>query len=435
MSDRQGILQYAFFGDSTHTGNEQCQTMGNPNCTAVFGPGVLSLVFGWNNFDSIAFLIQYNQGYAMALPEIADNFYNLDDPKNTGNGADQIATIECNNKKGEANAYGGWSGDDPTKCNHPTFQLNRALITLPMINQTADLVYNRIIPNPGGDCKLINDAANSLSIPEYNMTITGQPVAIACNLSAAEVVSGTVIPLDSNNTQSATAISSGNSSTDGQNGHQVAVPPPTPFQNLVNSTNGVCLSGSGGSICLPAGEYDVQRGSQGFSTTGVDTMTVCPGCSIAWNEIGQSMPHFGPSVSKHNYSTAQTPSNTGFAAAMASLPHVGANGDGTTLNISTGAIPSPPLICLFTKTDRNGDVDCYGPGGGNVTATMSGQAQSIAVKGGATAEIYAVEYGDAGSATVTSDILDLSQEVYGTDGNFNQKIVAMRVCDGECVAG
>ena len=66
---------------------------------------------------------------------------------------------------------------------------------------------------------------------------------------------------------------------------------------------------------------------------------------------------------------------------------------------------------------------------------MAGQAQSIAVKGNATAEIYAVEYGDAGSATVTSDILDLSQEVYGTDGNFNQKIVALWVCDGECGAG
>lgn len=140
IADRQGILQYSFFGDATHTGNEQCQSQGNPNCTAVFGPGVLSLVFNWNNFDSIAFLIQYNQGYAMTLPEIANAFYDIDDPANSnnGDGSNQIATINCNNKKGEANAFGGWAGDDPTQCNHPSYQLNRQLITLPMLNKTAD---------------------------------------------------------------------------------------------------------------------------------------------------------------------------------------------------------------------------------------------------------------------------------------------------------
>ena len=61
MSDKQGILQYAFFDGSTHIGNEECQSMGNPDYTAVFGPDVLSLVFGWDNFDSVALLIKYNE--------------------------------------------------------------------------------------------------------------------------------------------------------------------------------------------------------------------------------------------------------------------------------------------------------------------------------------------------------------------------------------
>lgn len=52
---------------------EQCQKgtadlPGNPNCTAIYGSGTLSSVLGLNNFDSIAFLIQYNQGYPMSIP-------------------------------------------------------------------------------------------------------------------------------------------------------------------------------------------------------------------------------------------------------------------------------------------------------------------------------------------------------------------------------
>ena len=52
---------------------EQCQKgtadlPGNLNCTAIYGSGTLSSVLGLNNFDSIAFLIQYNQGYPMSIP-------------------------------------------------------------------------------------------------------------------------------------------------------------------------------------------------------------------------------------------------------------------------------------------------------------------------------------------------------------------------------
>ena len=106
MTDAQGILQWKMFGDASTTGNgtarcplfvsisshdanpplflshfrsfgltsatEQCQkgttdVPGNPNCTALYGSGTLSTVFGLNNFDSIAFLIQYNQGYPMSI--------------------------------------------------------------------------------------------------------------------------------------------------------------------------------------------------------------------------------------------------------------------------------------------------------------------------------------------------------------------------------
>ena len=439
IGDRQAILQFAYFGDPEHSGNEQCAAQGNPNCTAVFGPGVLSSVFGWNNFDSVVFLIHFNEGYAMTLPEIANSFYNVDDPNNRGSdSSNQIATLRCNNKKGTANAFGGWEGDDPGRCNRPTFQLNRNAITLNAMNETADKTYGRIIPNADGkgDCKLISDAANTVNIPEYNLTLTGQPVAIACNLSASEVIDGTVIPLDPHSNPVAVNVSSGTTSTDGQNGHQISVPAPTPFEPLLNSTNAVCLSGSGASLCVPAGRYDIQRGSLGFDTSKADTLTMPAGASISWTKSGVVSglpPRLTMSNQIVSFSANLTAEDKGFAQAMAAAPRSGPDGTGAIWNASLpNVVSDPPVVCLFTETMRNGDVACFGPGGGNVTEGISGKAESMAVHGGATAQIFAQFYGDAGSVSVTEDVLDLSQLIYGAEGNFEDKIVAMRVCRGSC---
>ena len=431
ISDKQAIVQYKFFGDSTHTGNEQCQSLGNQNCTAVYGPGVLSLVFGWDNFDSVAFLIQYNKGYAITLPELASYFYNMDDPANAGKGggSDQIATLKCNNRKGTANAFGGWAGSDPGICSNPSFALNRALITLPVLNETADKIYPRIIPNPGGDCKLINNAATDMNIPEYNLTIRGQPVAIACNVSASEVIDGDIVPIGPTNNQTPTNVSSANSSTDGLAGHQISVPAPTPFAALLNSTSALCLNGQGGVLCLPNGTYDIQRGSLGFTISEIDTLTMPAGSSMRWWEIGDSTPHAGPSKTLHAFAENQTADNKWFTKSMASLPDITVK-----WNASVPDVPTPPVICLFTSSKHNGDVRCYGPGGGPLESDIVNKTQSIAVHGNATATIYAQEYGDAGGATVTADVMDLTEEIYG-ESTFNQRMVALRVCDGSCAAG
>ena len=433
IGDKQAIVQYKFFGDSTHTGNEQCQSLGNQNCTAVYGPGVLSTVFGWDNFNSIAFLIQFNKGYPITLPELASYFYNIDDPSNSGDGSDQIATVKCNNKKGTSNAFGGWEGNDPGKCANPSFLLNRALITLPFINETADKIYDRIIPNPGGDCKLVNNAATDLNIPEYNLTIRGQPVAIACNVSASEVIDGTVIPLDTTSNQTPTNVSAANSSTDGLAGHQISVPAPTPFAALLNSTSALCLNGQGGVLCLPNGTYAVQQGTLGFTLSGIDTLTMPAGASMRWWEIGPSTPHFGASKTLVAFANNQTADNKWFAKSMASMSGQ-ANGSPPPWNVSLPGIPAPPVVCLFTETNHNGDVRCYGPGGGPLESDIVNRTQSMALHGNATATIYAQEYGDAGGAFVTADISDLSNEVYG-ESTFSQRMVALRVCDGSCAAG
>ena len=113
---------------------------------------------------------------------------------------------------------------------------------------------------------------------------------------------------------------------------------------------------------------------------------------------------------------------------------MGPNRGGAPLNASPPDTPVPPVICLFTQSDHNGDVRCYGPGRGALEMGIVNRRESIAVHGNATAEIYAQEYGDAGGASVTADIMGLTDEIYG-DGSFNQKVVALRVCDGSFAAG
>ena len=151
-----------------------------------------------------------------------------------------------------------------------------------------------MIPNPGGDCNLITNAPNDLNVPQYNLTITGQPVAIACNVSASEVIDGTVIPLDPTSNQTPTNVSSANSSTNGQAGHQLSIPPPILFTAQLNSTIALCLNGQEGVLCLPACTHDVQRGSLGFTSSEINTLIMPAGSSMRWYETGAPMPHSVP---------------------------------------------------------------------------------------------------------------------------------------------
>jgi hypothetical protein len=114
------IIQYKMFGDALHTGNEQCQQQ-NPSCQAVYGPGTLSAVFDWDYFDAIAFLIHFNKGYPMTIPNMAAAFQ-----FNGTVGA--LAAVDCHNGKWVLvghSAAAGWDGDNPKWCNHPQFSISR----------------------------------------------------------------------------------------------------------------------------------------------------------------------------------------------------------------------------------------------------------------------------------------------------------------------
>jgi len=104
-------------------------------------------------------MLQFNTGYAMSLPDIAAalKVYKTTAPRD----AKDVAMIECQNKPrvyiNGQHGSGFWEGDDPTLCNHPKYSVNRSLIKLANIGDTADNVYKRIIP------------AVSISLPHHSV--------------------------------------------------------------------------------------------------------------------------------------------------------------------------------------------------------------------------------------------------------------------------
>ena len=208
----------------------------------------------------------------MTIPDIAKAFTMLTQFPKTGEThslgetdaapGSAPATIKCNNGKWVGSRT-GMQGDDPELCNHPTFTVNRPMITLPNIGQTADKVFNRIIPAPNGDCKIVVYPQQQ-SFSDYNMTILGSASAIACGLNAGSKLDGTTI-----------GVSSGNDSTSGQNAAFVPAPPEKPFAPLTKDS-AVCIgfTKTKDTLCLPAGTYVNQDGGLGFDLNYGISLTV-----------------------------------------------------------------------------------------------------------------------------------------------------------------
>ena len=85
------------------------------------------MALGFNNFDAIVFLQQFNNGYPITIKDMAAAFYVID-PDKKGDGGDKIATIECHNSKGVPAGKAGIVGaDDPKLCNKPEFLIKRCV--------------------------------------------------------------------------------------------------------------------------------------------------------------------------------------------------------------------------------------------------------------------------------------------------------------------
>ena len=104
---------------------------GNKDCRALYGAGTLSVTLGLNNFDAIALLIQFNDGYPITIKELAAAFRSQD----------KIATFECHNKP-RAGPFGKeqiYTGDDPTLCVAPTYAIDRYVVAYPSSSTSIDL--------------------------------------------------------------------------------------------------------------------------------------------------------------------------------------------------------------------------------------------------------------------------------------------------------
>ncbi|KAI9681239.1 MAG: hypothetical protein M1817_002521 [Caeruleum heppii] len=420
VDNKEEVLQWALFGNKDHTGNEKCREQGEQNCQALYGAGVIAEVFKWDHFNAVTFLIEYNKGYAMSIPDIAEALH-LVRPDYTEYGDDggvatHTAWIECPDSGSVKDEYYDEDHPDVYLCSKPKFFLRREAIRIPGVNETADKVAERLITPSGGDCRLVNDAANALQLPDFNLTLYGEPVAIACNLTSTVTIDpGTPLTtISSTDTEaidpanpsasSLSLISDGASSSDGRDGHRISAPPPQPFI-LLNETNAVCLGYWTRRLCLPNGTYDGINGKiTGYQPRQTTRLSLPPQSTLTW--------------ARKTYSAPITSSDKIFTSKM--------RHSYGPLSVSIPSLPVPDVICLFASPHYKGDVSCYGAGAGFLDEGFQNKAQSIAVLGRASAVIYAESYGDPGGAEVTSSVADLEGMFYG-NGNFGGNVVAMWV--------
>ena len=90
------------------------------------------------------------------------------------------------------------------------------------------------------------------------------------------------------------------------------------------------------------------------------------------------------------------------------------------------SVPVPRVVCLFTKKQYQGDMTCVGVGGGNMTEG-AGDMESVAIYGGATVTLYPHKYRDPGGPAFTASLPDVSEIVYGNNGNFQGIVKALWV--------
>ena len=298
---------------------------------------------------------------------------------------------------------------------------------------TADSIYNRIIPAPNGDCKLIAYPGTS-DYPTYKVSVSGLPCAIACGLTAAINVKGVAVPVQGDtNGQTPQTGSNPSSSTSNEGGAFVAPPPAAPFAPL-DPKNYICLSYSGASLCLPPGTYQKQSG-QGFEIKKVDTLTV-PGngydLTAHWEHAPIPRSPRPQGYTNDKYTANQSPPSKGaFSGFAANMQAIDTNLDGQATVILSGPSTGPDAICcFFAGTQYGGNVICLGVGGGPLPSQWQDQAQSLQCYNGGQAPLFGKEYGDAGESPGISKVADLANQPYG-NGNFAKAVKAVWIEKGQ----
>jgi hypothetical protein len=309
---------------------------------------------------------------------------------------------------------------------------HRPLFHLPKIDDTADRVYNRIIPAPNGDCKLVT-YPGSQYFESYNVTLTGLPSAIACGLNNLVNLDGTEVPINGDQPGG----TDGSQSTDGQGGAVVKAPPPAPFKSLAQTDYACIFHGSDQPFCLPPGTYHKQSGL-GFEVNDIDSLTLPLSGGWSLSTHWQAMQDYrstrpGRQV-EHTYSVNQDPTKKSNQLETYKTDWYGinANRDGQSrFHISAPNDGPDPVCCLFTEPSFGGDVWCVGVGGGDILPQWKDKPQSVSCHAGGQVWLYADHYNDEGGVLIRGNVEDLKDEPYGPDkGSFSKNVKAMWVLPG-----
>jgi hypothetical protein len=313
---------------------------------------------------------------------------------------------------------------------------------LPHINQSADKVFSRIIPAPGGDCKLVAYPGDTF-FPDFGFTLAGLPSAIACGLNAGiNVGDGKIVPVEGdNNGLPLTPGSDPNQSTDGQGGACVKPPDKAthPFKPLAQADYLCLIHATDQPFCLPPGTYRKQHGL-GFDIAKIDSLTLpgFPGPSqwslkTHWKQGGQ-VHQPAPKNFDNEYTGNQDPKIKShvWKTFQEDMTQIGVdnNGESTFTVVGPGDGPNP-VCCLFSEPKFGGNVWCVGEGGGDTLPQWKNVAQSVSCHAGAQVTLYAKEYGDCGNAVVRGNMEDLKDEPYGNDKDtFSKNVKALWVAKG-----
>ena len=315
-----------------------------------------------------------------------------------------------------------FSVQDLTHEDHcPGLIVSRQLINLPTLNATADKIFDRIIPAPNGDCKLLAYPGDQY-FPDLNITATGLPSGIACGLTAAINVDGVAMPIDgaTNGQTPQNGADPNNSTTSGSGAPAppayVAPPPKAPFKPL-DPTKYVCIAHDNDPpFCLPPGSYHKQSGL-GFEIKDVDSLTLPPG---GWSLVTQYKPatqgHAKDQFVNHTYTRNQDPTkpSSELQQFKDDMHAIERNRDSEATFTVIGPNDGPdPVCCLFLETKFGGNVWCVGEGGDDVLSQWNNTAQSVSTHNGAEVWLYAQFYGDAGAALVDGNVEDLKDTIYG----------------------
>ena len=330
--------------------------------------------------------------------------------------------VNCNNILGNSGPHGEEEGGTGfTNCDSPTYNVQLNLITLPILNTTADKIEPRIIGGPNAvsnaNCKIVQ-LPGAQEFPKYNLTINGMPSGIACGLQDAWNIGGTAVPFNcGNDCTPGSIVSSGGNSTTGGNGAVVDAPPAKPFAIPAKGNEYLCLEDgtSADAFCLPPLKYDSQ-GGKAFDIWKVKSADRSTGWSLETYHEVQSEGRGATRTIKvqHTYGPGQDQKELN--EDMIGIHDNLYNAASFTIS---GTNPPGPLVCLFDQTKYNGNVICLGPGGTNLTSDWQNTAQS-AKMWGAKATFYPDFYGNDAGQLQNGDIPDLSGLKYGTNQDLSK---------------